>query len=90
MTLMPSRPLSIQIAALLAALFFASVCGAQNDEFQEAQKLFRGGQHAQALERVDVLLKSSPKDARSRFLKGLILTEQNKTAEAIRIFSALT
>ncbi len=90
MTLMPSRPLSIQIAALLAALFFASVCGAQNDEFQEAQKLFRAGQHAQALERVDVLLKSSPKDARSRFLKGLILTEQNKTAEAIRIFSALT
>ena len=50
MTLMPSRPLSIQIAALLAALFFASVCGAQNDEFQEAQKLFRGGQHAQAVE----------------------------------------
>jgi tetratricopeptide (TPR) repeat protein len=90
MTFMPSRPLSIQIAALLAVLFFASVCSAQNDEFQEAQKLFRGGQHAQALERVDVLLKSSPKDARSRFLKGLILTEQNKTAEAVRIFSALT
>ena len=90
MTFMPSRPRSVQIAALLAALFFGSVCNAQNDEFQEAQKLFRGGQHAQALERVDVLLKNSPKDARSRFLKGLILTEQNKTAEAIRIFSALT
>ncbi len=90
MILMASRPLSVQIAALLAALIFGSVCSAQNDEFQEAEKLFRGGQQAQALERVDVLLKSSPKDARSRFLKGLILTEQNKTAEAIRIFSALT
>ena len=90
MILMASRPLSVQITALLAALFFGSICSAQNDEFQEAQKLFRGGQHAQALERVDVLLKSSPKDARSRFLKGSILTAQNKTAEAIQIFSALT
>lgn len=87
---MPSRPLSLQITALLAAFFFSGLCGAQNDDFQEAQKFFRGGQYGQALERVDIVLKSSPKDARGRFLKGLILTEQNKIAEAIRIFSALT
>jgi hypothetical protein len=30
------------------------------------------------------------KDARARFLKGVILTEQNKAADAISIFSGLT
>ncbi len=84
------RALTIRICSLLGALLIASAAGAQSDDYQEAQKLFRGGQHAQALERVDAFLKGNPKDARARFLKGLIFTEQNKTADAIRIFSALT
>ncbi len=84
------RALMTRITALLAALLFACAAGAQTDEYQEAQKLFRGGQHAQALERVDNFLKGNPKDARARFLKGLIFTEQNKNADAIRIFTGLT
>ena len=79
-----------RIFAFAAAASLACAAAAQNDEYQEAQKLFRGGQHAQALERVDGYLRANPKDARGRFLKGLILTEQNKSAEAIRIFTALT
>ncbi len=31
-----------------------------------------------------------PRDAQMRFLKGVILTEQKKPAEAIRLFTALT
>ncbi len=42
------------------------------------------------MDRVDNFLKSNPKDARARFLKGLIFTEQNKPAEAIKIFTGLT
>lgn len=80
-----------RIALLLAGLLLAPFGAAQQSEvYQEAAKLFRAGQHAQALERVDVFLKTSPKDARARFLKGLIYTEQNKPAEAIRIFTLLT
>ena len=75
---------------LLASVLFASYAGAQSDEYQEATKLFRVGQHAQALDRVDAFLKSNPKDARARFLKGLILTEQSKPADAIKIFTGLT
>jgi tetratricopeptide (TPR) repeat protein len=90
MTPMLLRAQMIRIAALLAALLFACAAGAQSDDYQEAQKLFRSGQQAQALERVDIFLKSNPKDARARFLKGLIYTEQNKSADAIRIFSGLT
>jgi tetratricopeptide (TPR) repeat protein len=79
-----------QIALLVASLMIAAVTVAQTDELAEAGKLFRGGQQAQALERVDNFLKANPKDARGRFLKGLILTEQGKQADAIRIFTGLT
>ena len=79
-----------RIALLLASLLIAPGVGAQSDDYQEASKLFRSGQQAQALERVHNFLRGNPKDARARFLKGLILTEQNKPAEAIKLFTALT
>jgi len=90
MTLMSLRARIPLIAALAAAFLFAGSAGAQNDDYAEAQKLFRAGQHAQALERVDNFLKGNAKDARARFLKGLIFTEQNKTADAIKVFNGLT
>ncbi|MDO8294276.1 MAG: tetratricopeptide repeat protein [Gallionella sp.] len=60
------------------------------DDIQDAHKLFKQGQHSQALDKVNGVLAGKPKDAQARFLKGLILTEQGKTAEAIKTFSALT
>lgn len=76
------------LAALLAAVAFASAAHA--DTIQDINKLLRQGQHAQALEQVDKYLADKPKDAQGRFLKGLILTEMNKPAEAITIFQRLT
>jgi tetratricopeptide (TPR) repeat protein len=90
MMLMSLRARMPLVAAITAAFLFAGSAGAQNDDYAEAQKLFRAGQHAQALERVDSFLKGNAKDARARFLKGLIFTEQNKVADAIRIFTGLT
>lgn len=83
-------PKITRIALLLASMLFATYVSAQNDDYQEAAKLFRAGQHAPALERVDGFLKANPKDARARFLRGLIFTEQNKSADAIKIFTGLT
>ncbi|MDP2694113.1 MAG: tetratricopeptide repeat protein [Gallionella sp.] len=60
------------------------------DDIQDAHKLFKQGQHSQALDKVNGVLAGKPKDAQARFLKGLILTEQGKPAEAIKAFSALT
>ena len=79
-----------RFALLLAGLLLAAYAGAQSDEYAEAGKLFRAGQQAQALEKVDNFLKANPKDARGRFLKGLIFTEQGKPADAIKIFTGLT
>ena len=60
------------------------------DGLQEARRLVKQGQTAQAMEQVDRYLKIHPKDAQARFLKGLLLTEQHKTTEAIKEFTDLT
>jgi len=78
-----------QRAALCALLLCFSLSAAA-DDIQDANKLFKRGQHAQALSKVDAFLANKPKDAQARFLKGLILTEQGQTDESIRIFTALT
>lgn len=78
------------IAVCATMLLLAFSIPASADELQDINKLFKQGQHAQALERVNSYLTAKPKDAQARFLKGLILTEQNKTAEAIKVFTALS
>ena len=72
------------------ALMLCISLAARADGIQDASKLFKQGQYGQALERVNSYLDSSPKDAQARFLKGLILTEQGKTNDAIAVFNALT
>src|SRR5436309_14668022 len=77
----------------LAVLLFAlaiSALSVRADELQDIDRLLKQSQHAQALERVDQYLSQNPKDARGRFIKGLILVEQNKAAEAIEVFTALS
>ena len=77
-------------ALLIGALLLSANPAAHADDIQDANKLFKQGQHSQALDKVNGFLAGKPKDAQARFLKGLILTEQGKTAEAIKTFSALT
>lgn len=81
-------------AALLPAILLIgtllSSTGVQADELQDATQLFKQGQHSQALSKLNNFLANKPKDAQGRFLKGLIFTEQGKTADAIKVFSDLT
>lgn len=60
------------------------------DEIQDINQLFRQGDLNGAYSRVNQYLAKNPKDAQARFLKGLILADQNKSAEAIQVFTALT
>ncbi len=83
----PSRAVPGLILICFAALLPAQ---ARADDFQEARRLFQQGSYPQALDRVDAALSKQPKDARARFLRGLILTEQNRLPEAIKVFTALT
>jgi tetratricopeptide (TPR) repeat protein len=77
--------LLVSPAALLLA---GSALGA--DDLAEANKLVRQGQYAPAMDHVDAFLAANPRDAQGRFLKGIILTEQGKTADAIVVFQKLT
>jgi tetratricopeptide (TPR) repeat protein len=56
----------------------------------EASQLFRQGQYAQALDRVNGYLSGNAKDPQGRFLKGLILAELNRPQEAIKTFTELS
>src|SRR5688572_24665079 len=77
-------------SALLIVALSGVAAAAQTDELQEANQLFKQGQLERASERVDAYLATRPKDARGRFLKGIILTEQNKPNDAIKLFTELT
>lgn len=78
-----------QLAALSALLLCFNLSSTA-DEIQDANKLFKRGQPAQALVKVDAILAAQPKDAQARFLKSLILSEQGQTDDAVRILTALT
>jgi tetratricopeptide (TPR) repeat protein len=60
------------------------------DDASDASKLYKAGQLNEALKKIDTVLAQKPKDAQMRFLKGIILAEQNKSTEAITVFSKLT
>src|SRR5579859_4561386 len=75
--------LALLLAAQIPAGFAANV-------YEDASKLFKQGNYAAALEKIETVIAANPRDARARFLKGLILTEQSKPADAIKVFAALT
>jgi tetratricopeptide (TPR) repeat protein len=83
------RIASLVIALSGAALLVTSL-PARADEVQDISKLMKQGQLVPALERANAYLATHPKDAQARFMKGLILTEQSKSADAIRVFNDLT
>jgi len=84
-----SRLQSATLGAALLAL--ALQCApAAADNYDDASRLFKQGNHAAALEKIEAAITANPRDARARFLKGVILTEQNKPSDAIKVFTALT
>ncbi|MEI6319973.1 MAG: tetratricopeptide repeat protein, partial [Pseudomonadota bacterium] len=69
---------------------FCATSAVQADDLSDVHALVKQGNLTQATERLNAFLAKNPKDARARFLRGLILTEQKRPAEAIRVFLALT
>lgn len=78
---------SLQISVLVFASISLSVFA---DELADVNKSLKAGQYPDALSKADAFLVKHPTDASMRFIKGVILTEQGKSAEAIAIFVKLT
>jgi len=87
---MTFKPAAARLATILLCMGLTVPVLAQTDDLQEAQQLLKQGQTDRAMDRVEQYLKTKPKDARGRFLRGILLTEQNKPIEAIRVFTELT
>jgi tetratricopeptide (TPR) repeat protein len=79
-------PATLLGSALILAASFIAHAG----DLEDANMLFKKSQYGPALDKVNTVLVKTPKDAQARFLKGLIFTQQNKPADAIGVFSALT
>jgi ketosteroid isomerase-like protein len=60
------------------------------DEFADVGKLAKAGKVVEALNKANEYLGKHPADAQMRFMKGVLLTEQNKSDEAIAVFTKLT
>src|SRR5689334_3148747 len=86
-------PMLSRLAAALAAVLIGAASpasAAPADDLRDAQKLYGQGKIQPALDKVDQFLKAQPRDPQGRFLKGLLLTEQHRTDDAIKVFTGLT
>lgn len=88
--ILPASRLIALVVALFINFSVTPPALAQADELQEVNQFFKQGQLDRALDRVNAYLATRPKDVRGRFLKGLILTEQNKPNDAIKVFTDLS
>jgi Flp pilus assembly protein TadD len=75
------------IPAILLALAMGA---AHADDYSDVNGLLRQGKSDEALTKADAYIAGKPRDPQMRFLRGVILTEQKKTADAITAFTQLT
>ena len=74
-----------------ACILLLALAGvARADELADATRLQADGRVEAALERVGAGLTAKPKDARLRFLKGVLLTDLKRNDEALAEFQRLT
>ncbi|MBL0394871.1 tetratricopeptide repeat protein [Ramlibacter monticola] len=79
---------TLGLAVIAAALFATG--GVRADEYGDVNQLLRSGKLTEALNKADQYLAGKPKDPQMRFLKGVVLTEAGRPAEAIATFQKLT
>jgi Flp pilus assembly protein TadD len=82
----PTRSLRL----LAVAATFCAAAAAYANDYDEVNQLLRSGKPAEALAKADQGLVANPRDAQMRFLRGVVLTEAGRTADAIATFTKLT
>lgn len=89
---MQYAPFSISnLIRVFSVLLLALAAGAaQADDYSDVNNLLRQGKADEALTKADTYIASKPRDPQMRFLRGVILTEQGKQADATTAFTQLT
>lgn len=78
------------VSCTVAAQTTAAEKSANANDAMAIGKLIEAGQTAQALQRIDAALIERPRDAQLRFLRGVTLTHEHRTDEAISVFIQLS
>jgi Flp pilus assembly protein TadD len=77
------------LVALCCAL--AAAAGAQQSATAQAiERAWRGGDKAAAMQQLDRAIADQPRDVQLRFLKGVLLAESGRNAEATEVYFRLT
>lgn len=90
---MPMPRSYVSMRQLLLRVLLAACLGvapaAHADDLSDVQRLYYSGQAAAAMQRADQFLAIHPKDPQMRFLKGVMLADAKRDAEAVQLFQAL-
>jgi tetratricopeptide (TPR) repeat protein len=86
----PLRKTKHAVAMLASACLWLVVQPVFAEELADVTRLLRVGKSSEAMVKIDAFLERQPRDMQMRFVKGVVLTEQGKTAEAITVFTKLT
>lgn len=78
------------LARLLPPLLLCTALAGHADELSDVHRLYYAGQTSEALRQADRFLATHPKDARMRFMKGVMLADHQHPQQAIEIFEGLT
>jgi Flp pilus assembly protein TadD len=73
----------------LAAVLALAAISARGQDLRDIEKLFRSGDTALAMQRVDKAIAEKPRDAALRFQRAVMLTELQRTNEAIDALNKL-
>ena len=87
---LPLRMPAPLLHALCAAAVLLAAGAARADDYADVNALLRSGQSAEALAKADAYIRANPRDPQMRFLRGVILSEQGKAADAQAAFTQLT
>jgi Flp pilus assembly protein TadD len=90
---MPRPPLNHRVPALLACLLSAFAVHAADppaDAARDIERLYRSGDVGLAVQRLEQALAAQPASPKLRFLKGVMLSENKREAEAMVEFERLT
>ncbi|MBU2410982.1 MAG: tetratricopeptide repeat protein, partial [Gammaproteobacteria bacterium] len=70
----------------LACLLTLATAAAYADDYADVNALVRQGKLDDALSKADAFIAAKPRDPQMRFLRGVVLTDQGRQAEAVAAF----
>ena len=82
------RKSSVSLAIALALCMVLGI--ARADEYADVGALLRQGKPDEALAKADAYIAGKPRDPQMRFMRGVILSEQGRGADATVAFTQLT